>query len=266
MPLTFLAHQAPVLPIARRWPGRVDGIALVIGSMAPDMAYVLAGSRFSLWAHGFPAVVLFSLPVTLAVSWLIARVVSPVLWDHLPDAGPFRLHDFRALARHRFVWHRAALSALVGALSHILVDHFTHAWGFMAVHVDWYSTVIGEALGREWTAYRIAQYVGHVGGAAACLWLLARYGRERWLAVGAAEVAPYPVSGRSTVVLVGVSTVGLVTGLVWVVTDPSGRATDVLRVAASCFAGLVAGCTVLRGARRSPAPSRGAGRADRTIV
>ncbi len=251
MPLTFLAHQAPVLPIARRWPGRVDGLAIVVGSMAPDMAYVLAGSRFSVWAHGFPAVVLFCVPVALLVSWLIARVVSPVLWDHLPGAGPFRLHDFRAMAAHRFVWGWAGISALVGALSHVLIDHFTHGWGFVAQHVGWYgSFVFSEALGRQWTAVRIAQYTGHVVGSALCVWLLARYGRERWLADAAAEVEPYPVSSRSTMVVAGALAGGVVVGVAWVVADPVARAVAVLRVAATGFIALVCGCALL-GRRRA---------------
>ena len=44
MPFTFFAHQAPVLPVAWAWPNATDGVALVIGSMAPDLAYVLNGS------------------------------------------------------------------------------------------------------------------------------------------------------------------------------------------------------------------------------
>jgi hypothetical protein len=42
MPVTFFAHQAPVLPIARRWPQATEGIALIVGSMAPDIAYVFS--------------------------------------------------------------------------------------------------------------------------------------------------------------------------------------------------------------------------------
>ena len=79
MPVTFLAHQAPVLPIAQRWPDRTDGVALVVGSMAPDFAYVLNGSRWEVWAHGLPAVVVFCVPATFVVGWLIVRVLAPVV-------------------------------------------------------------------------------------------------------------------------------------------------------------------------------------------
>lgn len=255
MPVTFFAHQAPVLPIARRWPHRVDGVALVVGSMATDMAYVLNGSRFSLWAHGFPAVVLFCVPVTLAVSWLVVRVVSPVLWDHLPAAGPFRLPDYRGMAAHRFAWGWAAISALVGALSHVFLDHFTHGWGFVAQHVGWYdAVVVDDALGRQWTVFRIVQYVGHVGGTALCVWLLARYGRERWMATAAATVEPFPVTRRSTAALTAGWLAGLAGGLAWVVADSRGSATDILRVAAVTFGAVVAVCSLLNAQRRSRRP------------
>jgi hypothetical protein len=136
----------------------MDGVALVVGSMAPDMAYALNGSRFSVWAHGFPGVVLFCVPVTLMVSWLIVGVISPVFWDHLPEAGPFRLNDYRGLAVHRFSWGWSPASALIGALSHVMLDHFTHHWGWFARHIDWYSTVlVDDFLGRQWTVFRVLQ-------------------------------------------------------------------------------------------------------------
>lgn len=247
MPVTFLAHQAPVLPIARRWPQLTDGIALVVGSMAPDMAYVLNGSRFSVWAHGFPAVVLFCVPVTLLVSWLIARAVSPVLWDHLPQAGPLRLHDYRGMSVHRFRWVVASVSALIGALSHVMLDHFTHEWGWFARHIDWYSTVVvHDFLGREWTVFRIIQYSGHIVGTAVCLWLMARYGRAHWMAASAAKVEPYPVTVRSMGTLFAAVAAGLAVGTAWVLGDRSGSATDIIRVAAVTFAFLVAASFVLQ--------------------
>jgi hypothetical protein len=58
-----------VLPIARRWPNTVDGLALVIGSISPDMAYVLSGSRWRIWADALPGLIMFCIPVPLAAAW-----------------------------------------------------------------------------------------------------------------------------------------------------------------------------------------------------
>lgn len=240
VPVTFLAHQAPVLPLARRWPGQVDGVALVIGSMAPDMAYVLVGSRFEIWAHGVPWVVVFCVPVTVVVSWLVVRVLAPVVPDHLPRGGGLYLHEFRGLALHRFAVVRTALGALIGALSHVALDHFTHEWGWFARNVSWYDDRVIDAqlLGRDWTVFRVVQYTGHVGGSALCVLLLWRYGRSRWMADRAAAVAPFePSAGSHATVWVGLAT-GLAAGLAWVVLDSRGSATDILRVSGSGFLGL----------------------------
>lgn len=247
MPVTFLAHQAPVLPIARRWPDRADGVALVVGSMAPDMAYALAGTRFDVWAHAFPALALFCVPVTLVVSWLIVAVMSPVVWDHLPDVGTVHVRDFRGLVRHRFRWGWAALSAQVGALSHVAIDHFTHDWGWFAQHVDWYdAVVVHNVLGRDWTVFRIMQYSGHVVGTSVCVWLLARYGRQRWMAEAASQVRPFAVTRRSTTILVSALAIGLAAGGSWVARSPGHMATDVMRLSGPCFAALTLACFVLR--------------------
>lgn len=40
MPGTLLSHQAIVLPLKLRWPARFSGLALVIGSMAPDFEFI----------------------------------------------------------------------------------------------------------------------------------------------------------------------------------------------------------------------------------
>lgn len=110
--------------------------------------------------------------------------------------------------------------------------------------------VLGEALGRQWTAFRVAQYAGHILGSAACVWLLARYGRARWMEAVAGQVEPYPVTTRSTSVMFLALVAGLGSGAAWVAADSGGSAADAMRVAATVFAALVAGCAVLL--RRRP--------------
>jgi hypothetical protein len=252
MPLTYFAHQVPVLPIARRWP-RFDGLALVIGSMAPDFAYVLNGSRLALWAHGMPGMVLFCVPVTLAICWITSRVLSPVVWDHLPNLEPFYLRDYRGLAAHRYVWPWAALGALIGAASHVALDHFTHDWGWFAQHVDWYDSVVIEGVfSRNWTVFRLVQYAGHVVGTAVGVWMLARYGRARWMATRRALVPPFEVSRRSTLTLVIAFVAGLSAGLAWVLSNRVGIASETMRVSATTFAALTLACVGLLRPWRSP--------------
>jgi hypothetical protein len=243
MPLTFFAHQGPFLPIQRRWPKAVDGVALVIGSMAPDMAYVLSGSRFAVWAHGFPGVITSCLPATFAASWLVVRVMAPVVPDHLPDLGPFHVHDYRGLATHRFHFVRFVVWAELGALSHVFLDEFTHNWGWFAHHVSWYDNRIvdRELLGREWTVYRVFQYIGHVGFTALCIALLWAYGRRRWMRARAATIAPSPTTAASYARLWGLSALGLGAATLWLALDRVDSAIAVLRLSFGLFGGMLAG-------------------------
>jgi hypothetical protein len=255
MPMIYLAHQAPLLPIVRRWPRKVDGLALMVGSMSPDFAYALNGTRFEFFAHVWPELVLFCVPVTLVVAWLVARGLARVVAGHLPELGAFHLGDYRALAAHRFLPVRAALSALAGALSHALLDHLGHAWGWPAQHFAFYREPLSEALflERPWTVHRIVQYAGHLLLTPLCLGLLHRYGRERWLAAEAATVRPFRPSLGSHAVLWGSLLAGLLAATPFVSTYLHDGGRFILRLSAGAFTGLLLGAGL---ARRFEAPER----------
>ncbi|MDG6106677.1 DUF4184 family protein [Dactylosporangium aurantiacum] len=123
MPLTFPTHPAAVLPLKLWRPRWFDEIALVIGAMAPDLAYTLDGSGLPVWplSHQVAGLVLWCLPVTLAAAWLVRRV-TPVVAAHLPAGGPFALTDYGALGRHRPHPVVVLTSALLGAASHLALD------------------------------------------------------------------------------------------------------------------------------------------------
>lgn len=248
VPATFLAHQVPAFAIARWWPGRVDAVALIVGSAAPDLAYVLTGSRWEIWAHELPGLATFAVPVTLVLSWMIVRVVAPIVPVHLPDLGAFHVHDWRAIASHRFVWWRAPIWAFVGAATHWALDIFTHEWGWFAQNLDWYARPISRwsFVGREWPPYRFVQYGSHVVGVVLAIVMLWQLGRTRRLANQAAAVDVTPSTWRSHLALWTPVTVGLVAGLAWITIDPIGLATTVVRVSVLAFAGLLVGCGLVR--------------------
>jgi hypothetical protein len=243
MPFTYFAHQAPVLSLARSGRWHVDGVALAIGSMAPDFAYAILGTRIEVDAHTFPAVFTFSVPVALVVSWLVVRVLAPVVPPHLPDGYDFHLRDYRGLGTHRFRWGWAALWAGFGALTHVLLDEFTHAWGWLPRHAAWYRARIlpGKWLGRDWTAFRVAQYIGHIGFSTLALVLLVRYGRQRWLADRARRVPPSPVTVATHAILWGTTLAGGAAGSVWAFHERHGYGSSLMRLSAGLFAGMVLG-------------------------
>jgi hypothetical protein len=253
MPLTFLAHQGPFLPIARRYQRHLDPVTFLIGTMAPDFAYVGEGTRFGVWAHALPWIVTFNVPVTLFVSWVLVRVIAPVVPDHLPNAGGFGLKSYRRLTQHRFRLLVSPLSALLGALTHVVLDQFTHAWGWAARHVDWYRRPLVDQrwLGKRWTPFEFAQFGGHVGLSILCLVLLWIYGRQRQRTLTELP-APQRTSGRSHLTLWVVAASWSAAGVAWVATHRISEGADVLRVAAGVGFGLALGSVCVLTARGEP--------------
>ncbi|GAA2318443.1 DUF4184 family protein [Streptomyces caniferus] len=145
MPFT-LSHAAAVLPVIRRTGaarGPLVASALVAGSFAPDMTYyadslVPGGMAFGDFTHSLPGVLTVDVLVTavLVGGWLLVR--EP-LTSLVPRAWRSTVHTFvRGRSRRpRGARELAALvgwfvvSAVLGAVTHVVWDAFTHPgrWG-----------------------------------------------------------------------------------------------------------------------------------------
>ena len=99
--------------------------------------------------------VTFCVPVTIGVAWIVVRVLAPFVPAQLPELGSFRLRDYRGSRRTTSALWRTPVSAFVGALSHVGLDHLTHPWGWFARNVDWYDDVIADIswFGRPLTVF-----------------------------------------------------------------------------------------------------------------
>lgn len=127
MPFT-IAHTAAVLPFSRplaRW--RVLSAA-VIGSMVPDFGWFWPWRPARFETHGVLSLVTFCLPLGLATYWLFQRVLKEPMVELLPPGAYSRWLPFAEPADYRSVhqWLGAALAVLVGALTHLVWDAFTH--------------------------------------------------------------------------------------------------------------------------------------------
>lgn len=134
MPFT-LAHPAAVLPLLNR--GRERGglidSALVFGAMAPDVPYFAGAFGVGDLAHTWEAVPTLDLAITsaLAAVWhLVLRAplvgLLPTRWAAAADqlTAP-RERRARASSMAWFV-----LSAVIGAVTHVAWDGFTHPGRF----------------------------------------------------------------------------------------------------------------------------------------
>ncbi|SCL25237.1 protein of unknown function [Micromonospora pallida] len=123
MPLTFPSHPAAIVPLKLSRPRWFDGTALIFGSMAPDLAYVLDGSGLPVWpfSHQLPGLVGWCLPIAWVCTWTTRRA-APVIAAHLPAGGALALRDYACLSLASHRWWITVTSALTGAASHLALD------------------------------------------------------------------------------------------------------------------------------------------------
>jgi hypothetical protein len=153
VPLT-LAHPAAVLPLRRLG---LPLSSLVAGSMVLDVPLYLGSRRGYEIAHSLPGILTVDVVGTLAVLWLWFTALRDPMADLSPAAIRDRVPVRARLARRQ--WLLAPLGAVVGALTHVVWDSFTHVdqWGYE--HVGWLRSDHLGIAGLRWS-----QYVSAVGG------------------------------------------------------------------------------------------------------
>ncbi|HEX8246031.1 MAG TPA: DUF4184 family protein, partial [Longimicrobium sp.] len=127
MPITP-AHAAAAWPLHRAW-RRLPLAALVIGTFSPDLEYVLRLEPRGKFGHSPLGLLVFCVPVTLAVWWAWRALVRPALVPLLPS-GPRAALESPSPGRRTDVLPLAVFAALLGAATHVLWDGFTHDTGW----------------------------------------------------------------------------------------------------------------------------------------
>lgn len=192
MPFTG-SHPAAVLPFLRTG---LPASALVIGSIAPDVPYY---APVPMTPH-----VTHTLLGAASVDALIAAVVfagwqalvGPALVAYGPAALRVRLAGSVPAgpvpAGLRVHWSspsralRTLAAFVLGSITHVIWDAFTHRGEWGASHVDWLAARHGPLPGYEW-----AQYASGLVGAAAMAWWCLRWWR-RQAPLRAGQLPPRP--------------------------------------------------------------------------
>ncbi|XVQ14379.1 DUF4184 family protein [Spirillospora sp. CA-255316] len=169
MPFT-LSHPAAVIPLAR---GRMVPSALVVGSMAPDVPYFFSMGEQRGSTHDPLGIVTIDIALGLAlfaafhVLWKRPLVALAPSWARRKLAGP--ADGFR---RSMIVWVLPSL--LVGSVTHVLWDAFTHRYHSFAEALPWLVTT--SVAGLE--LFRWLQYGSGVLGIVIIAWWLYRWLRR----------------------------------------------------------------------------------------
>jgi len=170
-----LAHGAAALPFRR---SRLIFSGLLVGTFAPDFEYFLRLNIHGRFGHSLLGTFVLTLPLALLVLWLFHAFVKFPLARLLPDAIQ------RRLTSHVGKFHfggpaRIALivgSILIGIMTHLLWDSFTHpnTWPFR----HW--GVLGQTIQVPMLGliplYKVLQHGSTIAGAGIfSIWLVCRY-------------------------------------------------------------------------------------------
>jgi hypothetical protein len=164
MPFTG-SHPAAILPFART---AMPLSALAVGSMVPDLPFYAPVPYSVRLCHELVGVLTVDLLSGLVLYAIWLAVLRPVIAVYLPSA----IGRLPPPPRAKPWWIVAGL--LVGALTHVVWDAFTHAdgWGVQLVPVLDYH--LGALPAYEW-----AQYASGAAGLAVIGWWTQRQRRAR---------------------------------------------------------------------------------------
>jgi uncharacterized protein DUF4184 len=127
MPFT-VSHAAAVLPLHRFGKHRLPLAALMIGSMAPDFGYFFSADLSRALTHSVSGLFIFALPAGLAVWLFYVAFLEKATFTLLSDRWHTRFAHTDALTAP--LVGRASIAIVLGAITHLLWDGFTHRGTF----------------------------------------------------------------------------------------------------------------------------------------
>ena len=153
MPWTF-SHPAAILPFKRLCPAYLSLPALAIGATVPDAGYYFGLYSLGTYTHSWPGWVVAGLPTGLLLLFVFYAVRRP-FWHLLPQphrgalsslvSSPWSLRPAQ-LAIY-------SVSVLIGTMTHVIWDSFTHNWGWAALRIP--------ALQKQWLTVGPARFEGY---------------------------------------------------------------------------------------------------------
>jgi hypothetical protein len=156
LPWVIPSHQAPALLLKLWRPRLFSGFALVLGTIAPDLEFIVRLDGAWFVSHTVLGQLYFTVPVVLLLYAVSVDLVIPWLLPYLPEGPPLHWHELAALRRPRgWEWWSVGASGMVGGLTHIFLDGFTHGdrsgwavarWGILRSRVPVLDVPVFEAL------------------------------------------------------------------------------------------------------------------------
>lgn len=173
MPFTF-SHPSIILPftfLRKRW---YSLTGLVIGSMVPDFEYFLRMKVESYYSHKFSGILWFDLPLGVLLAFMYHNIVRDSLLYNLPKVAKSRVIQFTNFNWNRYFiknWPVVLISVLIGVVSHVIWDGFTHDRGYFVHRIP---ALLNEVViaGERFQVCRMLQHTSTLLGAIAIAYAL----------------------------------------------------------------------------------------------
>jgi hypothetical protein len=173
MPFTP-AHPAIILPLLNRKYFSATG--LIVGSVSPDFEYFFKASVSGVHGHTLLGILYFDLPVVFFLSFAFHLLIKESLIANLPQFLQARLQPLLQLDFKRFISQHYLVfagSAILGAVSHIFWDGFTHSGKFFVEYLPIYKGTYVPFQGVKYPLWYALQHISTaVGGAIIVLYIL----------------------------------------------------------------------------------------------
>jgi len=218
MPFT-LSHAAAALPLRRLLRGGAVFPALVIGCFIPDVPYFLPEPLASINAHLLPGLVIFGIPCGWAMYWFWQHALRGPAAALLPRAYANLVFSAPSSAAQTPRWWSITLSLLVGALSHVVWDAFTHRRGVVVHAWPALARPIVHVHGHALPPYFIFQDISTLLGLL-CLAMHVRYRLQQAATNRLGATAPQLPTGAKVAVLAALA-LGTVVLLGWMFSGPN---------------------------------------------
>ncbi len=178
MPFT-LAHPAVVIPLHKRLAGYLSLSALIIGSVMPDFAYFLPMQVTGFYSHSLVGLIGFCLPAGILIYYTFHLVMKRPLTRLLP----LRLENLANQSTTTTSFSSRTLlivsiSLLIGALTHIIWDSFTHYFMWPVQNIPLLRTELVAIGNYHVYLYRLIQHVSTLLGITYLTWLLINLNRH----------------------------------------------------------------------------------------
>jgi len=166
MPFT-LSHPAIVLPLAKLPKRYISATGLIVGSMSPDFEYFVLMKNQRVHGHEYMGILYMDLPIALLTTFLFHQLVRNALIMNLPlflKARLFSYTSFNWISHFKKYWFTILVSVLIGAVSHLGWDAFTHRHSVVTDHFETFKAEL-DLFGSDVAIYSILQGLSSLFGA-----------------------------------------------------------------------------------------------------